>query len=508
MLACRSDEEGLIGEPTTGPVKRGGIFHMGSTTSATSIDPHTEVTMGLTYICFIYGYLLHQVQEESGPTLYYDHAVSLEQPEELTYLFKMRSGVRFQNLPPVNGREVTAQDVEYTFKRIAANQATPFWTKKILEMAAIDDSSFRVRIDSPYAYTMGEFGGIRTAIVPHEAVEQWGDLRANGVGSGPFQIGKFSRNSGIEMVKNPEYYVEGIPYVDGITNQTIPDDSSLMAAFKAKQLDVYGPPSKIQAENVASFSPHVLVSKNPSLSIFMINLNEIAAPVLQDQRVREALDIALDRDAMIEKLAFGDGNYTGPVSWGLEFWSLPQDELRQRFRRDVGKARQLLEAANQSDLKLQLKFPSGPTSDLAAMMKEHWQEAGIEIEMLPMELGTWISDLYSQKFELMVGGGLPYGDENLPLQFNHTNNWTRVQAPVRLPEPEIDALLDRLPVTPDIDKRQKLALEVTRKILDRHGPFLYLYAPYGYTAVWDHLHGYEDVNPQLLAYTYNMWLDK
>jgi len=108
----------------------------------------------------------------------------------------------------------------------------------------------------------------------------------------------------------------------------------------------------------------------------------------------------------------------------------------------------------------------------------------------------------------MVGGGLPYGDEQLPLQFNHTKNWTRNANPVHLPEPDNDALLDQILVTPDVQERQKLVLEVTRKIIDRHGPFLYLYAPYAYTARWRYVRGYEDVVPGMIAYTYNMWLDK
>jgi ABC-type transport system substrate-binding protein len=108
----------------------------------------------------------------------------------------------------------------------------------------------------------------------------------------------------------------------------------------------------------------------------------------------------------------------------------------------------------------------------------------------------------------MVGGGLPYGDENLPLQFNHTLNWTRKQNPVHLPDPAIDAELDQILRTVDVGDRQKLVLDVTRKIIDRHGPFLYLYAPYAYTAIWDYVRGYENVNPAMIAYTYDIWLDK
>jgi peptide/nickel transport system substrate-binding protein len=512
-LRCGGSEEtGPSGAtPTTGAIKRGGIYRFGTTTPALSIDPHTEVTTGLAFICFIYGYLLHQV--DAPPRLVFDHAESLEQPDERTFIFKMRRGIQFQNIPPANGREVAAEDARYSFERIASLDSTPFWTSWMDRKLASDAYTFDVHLSKPYAYSLGEIGGIRTAIVPKEAVEEFGDLKSHGLGSGPFQVESLSRGETMDMVRNPNYYVEGIPYVDGMSWRIIPDDSSLRAAFKARQLDVYSPPAKPQADDVVGFSEDVVLTKAPNLAIFMINLNEIAVPALQDIRVREAMDISLDRDAMIEKLAFGEGKVTGPVSWGLEFWSLPQEELRTRFKRDIPRARQLLQAAGVSDLRLALKFPSaigttGGTADLASMIKEQLKDAGITIELVASELGTWVADLFNQDFELMVGAGLPYGSEYLPLQFNHTYNWTRKANPVRKPEPEIDALLDQILETVDVNRRQELALEVQRKILDRHGPFLYLYAPYSFTARWNYVKGYEDVIPDMIAYTYDMWLDK
>ena len=497
------------GKPTLGPVKRGGTYHLGTTVAAMTIDPHTEVTMGIAFVPFIYGYLLHEIQQEEGgaPLIAYDHAEQLERPDDLTYIFKLHPGIHFQDLPPVNGRELVADDVIYSFKRIAGGDSTAFWKTGIAEMTAPDPRTFSVRITDPYAYVMGEFGDVHTAIVPHEAVEEWGDLKHNGLGSGPFQVRSLSQTEGIVMDRNPNYFVEGIPYLDALSWRIIADDSSLQAAFRAKQLDVYGPPTKPQAESVAAISDHVLVSKDPSLAITMINLNEIKAPILQDERVREAMDIALDRDAIIKKLCFGEGNYTGPVSWGLPFWSLPQDEMRQRLARDLPKARQLLEAAGATGLSLSIKCRSDG-ADVAAMAKAQMAEAGINLNIETLELGTWVNALFHQDFELMVGSGLPYADEHLPIQFNHTLNWTRKADPVQLPDPPIDAELDQVLVTVDPYERQKLVLDVTRKILDRHGPFLYLYAPYGYTARWDYLRGYEDVPAAMIAYTYGMWLDK
>jgi peptide/nickel transport system substrate-binding protein len=506
------DEEGktpVAGTPVSDAPKRGGVLRQGTIATALSIDPHTEVSLGLAFVPYIYGYLAHDVQMPDGPPQdILDHAASLEQPDDLTYNFKLRQGIHFQNLPPVNGREVVAEDVIYSFDRIASVSPEPLWKQYLESRSAPDPYTVQVHLSKPYAYAMEDLGSVRTAIVPKEAVEEWGNLETRGLGSGPFMVEDFSRGTSINLARNPDYYVEGMPYLDGMNWRSIAEDAALRVAFRAKELDTYGPPTKVQADEVAGYGSDVNLIKEPQLLISKINLNEPSLPELGDVRVREALDIALDRDAMIEKLAFGEGNYTGPVSWGLTFWSLPQEELRQRFKRDVAKARRLLEAAGASELALELKFVATTSTDVCAMIKEHLADAGINVTLVPQEFGTFLADRSAAKYQIMVGAGLPYPSEKYPLQFNYTTNFSRNQIPVRAPEPEIDALLDQVMATPDANERQKLVLDVTRKIIDRHGPFTYLFAPYAYTARWSYVRGYEDVPSGLTGYTYDMWLDK
>jgi peptide/nickel transport system substrate-binding protein len=486
----------------------GGILKSAANATALSIDPHTEIAAGLAFIPYVYGYLIHEYQLFDGPPqVLQDHAESMEQPEELVFNFKLRQGIHFQDIPPVSGREVVAEDVVYSCDRIAALAQEPFWRTYIAGKSALSPYEFQLRLTERYAYTTEDVGGVRAAIVPKEAVDAWGDLNTRGLGSGPFQTREFN-NQGIILDRNPNYYVEGIPYVDGLNWRSMADDAAIRVAFRAKQVDSYGPPTKVQADEVAAYGPDLTLIKDPNLFITKINVNELSRPELQDVRVREALDISFDRDAMIQKLAFGEGNYTGPVSWGLTFWSLPQDELRQDFKRDLTKARQLLSAAGAEDMTIELKFVTATASDVCAMIKEHLGEAGVAVKLVPQEFGTFIADRSAGAYELMVGAGLPYPSERYPMQFNHTTNFTRNQRPVRLPEPEIDALLDQILVTPDVNERQALVLEATRLIIDRHGPFYYLYAPYAYTARWNYVKGYENVPSTAAGYTYDMWLDK
>ncbi len=183
-----------------------------SIATALSIDPHTEIAAGLGIIPFIYGYLVHDVQMPDGPPQdILDHAASMEHPEDLTYVFKLRQGIHFQNLPPVNGREVVAEDVIYSFDRIASASPEPLWKTYLASKAATDPYTVQIGLAKPYAYTMEDMGSVRSAIVPKEAVEEWGNLETRGLGSGPFMVKDFSRGNNAEVARNPDYYVAARP---------------------------------------------------------------------------------------------------------------------------------------------------------------------------------------------------------------------------------------------------------------------------------------------------------
>ena len=173
LAGCGGDKERGGGKtpaaehPRFRDPKRGGTYRQGTNSTALSIDPHTEIAAGLGIIPFIYGYLLHDVQMPDGPPQDIpDHAASMEQPEDLTYVFKLRQGIHFQNIPPVNGREVVAEDVIYSFDRIAGASPEPLWKTYLASKAATDPYTVQIGLSKPYAYTMEDMGSIQTAIVP------------------------------------------------------------------------------------------------------------------------------------------------------------------------------------------------------------------------------------------------------------------------------------------------------------------------------------------------------
>ena len=190
------------------------------------------------------------------------------------------------------------------------------------------------------------------AVVPKEAVDSFGDLKSNAIGTGPFQLKSWDRNTGIEVERNPDYYDPEIPYLDGLNWSVMSDDSSIQAAFRSGALDIYGAPDKFRAESVSSVSG-ASAQRFLNRAYAVLVLNAVRTPAFKDERVREAVDLALDREAMIQKLFLGGAELCGPVgpSWDT---ALPADEIKKAYTRDIGEVEAVALGCGPGESELQI----------------------------------------------------------------------------------------------------------------------------------------------------------
>ncbi len=173
-----------------------------------------------------------------------DLAESWERQGDTVYVFKLRKGVRWHPKPPVNGRELTAEDVRYTYDRflnIKGNANRP-----VLEMVdkveAVDKHTVKFTLKEPNAWFVERLASTSTWIVAKESVDQHGDLRKpeSVVGTGPWMLERYEPNVRISFVRNPNYFVPGLPYADGVHVTLDADPASGFAAFLAGKYD-FGP---------------------------------------------------------------------------------------------------------------------------------------------------------------------------------------------------------------------------------------------------------------------------
>jgi peptide/nickel transport system substrate-binding protein len=213
------------------------------------LDPHQTISFAtMTMLSFTHSRL---VKVKAGPSvrpgtypLEADVAESWTQPTDTTYLFKLRKGVRRHNKPPVNGRELTAEDVKYTYERFLTikgngNRAT---LESLDKIEAIDKSTVKFILKEPNAWLIDLLASTSTWLVAREAVEKFGDLkRAEAViGTGPWMLERYEPNVKLVFVRNPDYFVPGLPYADGVEVTVDTDPSSRVAGWLAGKYD-FGP---------------------------------------------------------------------------------------------------------------------------------------------------------------------------------------------------------------------------------------------------------------------------
>src|SRR5512134_2606528 len=202
--------------------KRGGTLRFTfQSDPVTGFDPQQTISfVTMVPLSFVYSRLLKVKAGPSVKPMTYpieaDLAESWTQPNETTYVFKLRKGVRWHPKPPVNGRELTADDVKYTYDRFLTVKGNP--NRPALESVeridAVDKHTVRFTLREPNAWFLDMLAATSTWIIARECVEKFGDLKKveSVVGTGPWMLERWEPNVRMTFVRNPSYYMPGLPY--------------------------------------------------------------------------------------------------------------------------------------------------------------------------------------------------------------------------------------------------------------------------------------------------------
>ena len=495
---------GVVGQP-----KKGGTIHLSSSTAILSLD--TSTTEGSTVAPYFYSYVVQTTDWHAPEYTIGDLAESWETPDDTHWIFHLRGDVNFQNVAPANGRLLVAEDVVKSIDCYRSVPGAPAaslgWDQWTERYEAPDARTFKETTKKPYGYFLYDLGSPATAIMAMEAVDQFGDLKTHVAGSGPYTLKSYDPNVALEILRNPTYYQQ-YPYVDGLSVKVYTDDSAAQAAFRAGQIDAYNATTKPRADNVGNASG-VTVQKFLDRIYTVFMMNAVHEPKFKDERIREAVDLALDRKQMIDKLCFGDGELAGPVP---PLWpaALPAEEIEAAYKRDVTKAKQLLSAAGASDLTFDLSFGAYQDNpDRAAIIKSNLAEAGITVNLQSADIGSWLNNLMSNNFVSTTFAHLRYLSDYIQINWAHSHGWGHNDTGYTgVDDPQVDAMLDQINGTIDDQARMKLEQDMQRLVLKRHGPTLTLYEPYAYWAAYDYVKGYTPTSYGFGLYKYDYWIDK
>jgi peptide/nickel transport system substrate-binding protein len=396
-------------------------------------------------------------------------AESWENPDELTWVFKLREGVKFHN-----GDELTAADVKYTFDTILdeefASPSRAFFTP-ITAVEVLDDYTVQFTLDQPY----GPFLSYLTmGIVPQAVAEADPEAFANNpVGTGPFMLTEWRRGDSISLAANEEYW-NGAPLLDGIEMNVVPDNSARVVALEAGDLDLVQSPLSPQDVKRMETTDGFVVNRTPAAGYTYVNLN-CADPVLQDVTVRRALSHLVNREDITAAIYEGIGQIAkGPIPPGM--WAYTDDLPAYDY--DPEMAAQLLDEAGWTvgddgmrakdgePLQITVRTHSEDPDrrQVIEVLQAEFMNVGIQADTNVVEWPSYFADVQNGDYQVGVVGWLNLANPDQALYRQFTIDGAANYG--KCNDEELDALIKEARATLDQDAAKALYTEATQKVVD------------------------------------------
>jgi len=473
--------------------KRGDVLRIADR-EAPNLDPHLSVSfLTHSWANMVYSQL---VRYAHGPeqkhtadfTVVPDLAEKWEYKSPTVIVFTLRKGVKFHNKPPVNGREVTAEDAKYSIERFRAKSAFRARFDVIQAIDVVDRHTLRVTLKEPFAPFLNHLAASTyVAILPREVEEKLKDFNRPEamIGSGPFTVKSYQKGVKIEFERNPDYYLKGQPYLDGVVIEITPDATARLALLRSGKVDMghmWGYMVPEEAKSLKQTNPEMVMTPTTVLGSGILYFRTDQPP-FNDIRVRRAISLAIDRKGWNESILYGEGCIdAGPVPCALKDWKLPASKM------DPAKAKYLVgyDPAEAKRLLAEAGFPNGFTTPMA-----HWPgyappwrtyydlaaadlaKIGVTVEFKPEEYGKYISTTYLGKFEKMAMGPQAPGNEVDDWLYSgffpeQPHNRSHVA------DAELNKMLTAQRRELDPDKRLALIHDIQRHLVDKA---YYVYLP-------------------------------
>ncbi len=415
-----------------------------------------------------------------------DLAESWENPDDQTWVFHLKEGVKFHN-----GQELTAEDVKYTYETILDEEfgapLRAFYTP-IQEIEVIDDYTVQFTLDSVYAPFLSY---LDMGIVPQSVVEEMGeDFGTNPVGTGPFKFVSWQRGNTIELEAFDDHF-NGRPNVDRATLKIVPDNSARAVALESGDLDLIQSPLSPQDVSRLEDTEGFGVDRIPAAGYTYINLNT-ADPILSDVQVRKALAHLVPRQQILDSIFQGIGALAnGPIPPGM--WAYNPDIEAPSY--DPERAAELLDEAGWTlgddgirrkdgqPLALTVRTHSEDPDrrQIIEVLQAEFSQAGIQADTNVVEWPSYFNDIQNGNYQVGVIGWL-----------NLTNPDRAMFRPFTIDGPanygsyenaEVDRLIREARQTLDQEEAKQMYQEAARIIVDEV-PYIFLQYQ-EYIAIYD-----------------------
>jgi peptide/nickel transport system substrate-binding protein len=398
-------------------------------------------------------------------------ASRLENPDPLTYVAYLRSGIKFHD-----GRELTAKDVVYTFASfldedfISPRKGA---YRQLASVRALDDYRVEFKLSEP-------FGSFPTQLVMQIVPAESGDSsRSFPIGTGPYRFVRYDVDDRVVLSANESYF-DGLPQNSGVVLRVIPDETMRSLELRNGSVDViFNDVSPDIAHKLGDDDLKLLQAPGVDYSYIGFNMRD---PVLRDKRVRQAMAHAVNRRAIVDYLRRGfarpASGLLSPVAWAYE------PDVRQ-YDRDLARARALLDEAGYRDpdgdgpqprLRLTLKTSTDEFFRLqATILQQDLRQIGVDVDVRSYEFATFFGDVLAGNFQMFTLQWVGVTDPDMLRRVFHSE-----QTPPAgfnrgyYSNPEVDRLIDLASAATSDEDRRKYYSQA-QKVIAEDVPYVSLW---------------------------------
>jgi peptide/nickel transport system substrate-binding protein len=455
--------------------RSGGKLTIGSLTEPPAMDPYhqaADARIRVTVLAY-QGLFYEGADGQAVPLLAESYTMA---PDGLSYTFKLRKGVKFHT-----GETMTSADVKYSYDYLRdPKNGSP----------GAGDLSTIASIEAPDSDTVIFRLSSRNGLLPITLTHRYGGvipkdyfstpdartrLNQASVGTGPFKLKQFKPNSVLVFEKFQDYWQKGLPHLDEITFAFMPNSATMVVAARNGRIDMGIFTRPQDAEQLAK-SAGIRLVRTPSMNQKSIDLGS-EHPLLKDERVRQAIALAIDKDEVMKASLAGYGQVLGTMVPGMqERWGLPLSEVPNQ-KPDLDRARKLLSEAG---------HPNGFEIDLTTIITYDWMDAaavtiseqlkriGIRVNIKKVELGVWARNFQSKQMGFTFNDWPSSPDPSL-LFYRHFRSAPQGADFRNWKNDAGSALLDRGREESDYAKRREIYNEF-QKILASSVPTIMLFS--------------------------------
>ena len=465
--------------------KRGGTINRAETSQQPHFDVHRASTSGLSSAGA--GQMYNNIVkpkpfDHGGETIVQGSlAESWEIPEPTNLIFTIRQDAHWHDIPPLNGRLLTASDIDFSTTRQIGEGTNASAFAGLASQEVVDDFTFSMTLDQVNVDFLAGLTDSRNSVVSPEAVEAGGGSLEDGppIGTGGWLFDEWTRDVSFRVVRNPNYHRgPELPYADATEVFSTRDPAQIQAQFLAGNFVQIG--AEVLEEGTLADvrdDPEFRIVLSPVRANAMILVQlDGRFPYLLDPRVRQAISVSVDRDVILKNVFrdLGIWDATGMTLAGPN-WRLPQEEIREVMAFNPQKAQELLDAAGADgaelpDLEVPVYSLGAGTLPMTEIIQQMWRAVGFDITIRPVDNVELVS--------LFTPAGADFAIMPTPILHSNTMTgdfeaWIKtdgVRNAGHVSDANIDRLINEQKAEFDETKRRELMNELQRAVVELASP--------------------------------------